>query len=291
MNDVLIKTRFTPALVAATPDDDVQSKNVLARAGAIETTKTLLAASRPPTARVRYDARVAKTNGGTGKQKPAPKPRGAHLRACPFCRELFVDDETETCPECGLVVKDLADLPPSPDAEVLESEESRGRVVAKTPHTEPLPWTHMGRGRAVVLFCAVAGLITFYLPWAVQTVPHVVSYSARNMATIKPFYWSAFTAWLVLFPAALSRRTLLKMVGARVALVFLAAIPGLQALMMLQRQTHVVSHGIDFEFHWTAAIYVTLALSAIASLFAARFGGRLDDVTVAKGSSAGQVLH
>jgi len=278
MTDVIIKTRFVPALVPIARRDDVQT----GRADKAPTDAT---------PRRGYDAPVAKGNGGAGRSKAAPTPRAAHLRACPFCRELFVDDETDVCPECGIAVRDLASLPPSPDAEALEAEEKRGRAPT-VPQAEPLPWTHMGRGRGVMLACAVVGLVAFYLPWAVQTTPETFAYSGSAMAHVKPFFWSAFTAWLVLFPAVLSRRTLLKMVGARVALVFLSAIPGVQALTMLQLvQTSRVVKGIPFVFHWGPGLFVTLAASVVATIFAFRFGGRLDDVTTREGSSAGSVLH
>jgi hypothetical protein len=150
----------------------------------------------------------------------------------------------------------------------------------------------MRRGRGVLAACALAGMIVFFLPWAKQTVPETISFSGFLMAKLRPFYWAIFTAWLVLFPAVLSRRTLLKMVGARLAIVGLSAIPGLQAAMILTKQaTHLVRNGVPFELQWMPGIYVTIALSAVATLFAFRFGGRLDDVTMRKGSSAGNVLH
>jgi hypothetical protein len=270
MSDEMIKTRFTPALVRV-PTDDIQKGPM------------------------RYDAPVtkgAKGNGGAGRSKAAaPKQRPADLRACPFCRELFVDDETDVCPECGIAVRDLASLPASPEAQALEAEEKRG-VVPTVPQAEPLPWSHLGRGRGVLMLCAIAGMVAFYLPWAVQTVPETFTYTGSAMAHVKPFFWSAFTAWLVLFPAAASRRTILKMVGARVALVFLSAIPGVQAAMMLQLvPTTRVVKGIPFEFHWGPGLFLTLAVSAVATIFAFRFGGKLEDVETRKETSAGHVLH
>src|SRR4051812_39510676 len=42
------------------------------------------------------------------------------LVACPFCRELFPVGEAGSCPECGLDLTALSNLPPSHDAEALE---------------------------------------------------------------------------------------------------------------------------------------------------------------------------
>ncbi len=258
--DTMVKTRFTPMMLQGT-------------------------AHAPG-----YDSKVGKGNGSGGRSKPAPHKsgKGTGLRACPFCRELFTDDETDTCPECGLVVRDLAELPLSPDAEHLTAEEGKH---VPLPQAEPLPWKHMGRGRGLLLACAVVGLVAFYLPWMIQTAPDHEFWTGSQMAQVKGFYWSAFTAWLVLFPAVLSRRTILKMVGARVALVCLAAMPALTVAMLMRVPQHKVSLGVAFDFHWGPGMYVTLVASILATLVAFRFGGKLDDVTVTKGSSRGEVVH
>ena len=270
--DTMIKTRFTPVLLRGGHKDDVCTGKS-----------------------VQYDATVAKGNGSSGKAKPAPlsRGRGSGLRACPFCRELFTDDETDTCPECGLTVRDLASLPPSPEAEELTADEVASRKIApKIPQSEPLPWKHLGRGRGVLMACALIGMLAFYLPWAKLTSPETATWTGAEMAHVKHFYWSIFTAWLVLFPAVASRRTILKMVGARVAVVCLAAIPAFQAgLILVQQKTHIELHGVPYVLHWMPGIFVTLATSVIAIGFAFRFGGRLDDVKVESGSSVGETLH
>lgn len=218
--------------------------------------------------------------------------RADGLRACPFCRELFVEGETENCPECGIAVRDLQDLPDSPDAERLILEEVGARQIKATiPQAEPLPWRDLSRGRGLLCALALLGLGAFYLPWAVQTAPETFRYSGADMAHKASFYWSVFTAWLVLFPAAASRRTLLKMHGARPALVMLSALPAVSCAWLLTKSTKLVIKGVPFEYHWGPGFWATLALSVAATLVAVRFGGRLDDVTVRRGSSAGAVLH
>ena len=268
--DTMVKTRFTPMMLQGTAhapgyDSKVGKGNGAGRNGSPSTSNPT-----PPTSKGRKAAK------GTG------------LRACPFCRELFTDDETDTCPECGLAVRDLAELPPSPDAEALVAEEGRPVPI---PQAEPLPWKHMGRGRGLLLACAIVGLGAFYLPWMIQTAPDHELWTGAQMAHVKSFYWSAFTAWLVLFPAVLSRRTILKMIGARVAVVCLAAMPALVVAMLMRVPQHKVSMGISIDFQWGPGMYVTLVTSIVATLLALRFGGKLDDVTVTKGSSQGEVLH
>jgi hypothetical protein len=226
------------------------------------------------------------------KVKRAKFLRADGLRACPFCRELFVEGETENCPECGIPVRDLKELPPSAEAERLIHEEVGARVVKATiPQADPLPWRDISRGRGILCVIAIAGLFAFYLPWAVQTMPESIKYNGAELAHKVRYFWCAFTAWLVLFPAVASRRTILKMHGARPAIVMLSALPALWCSVLLTRPTKLVVKGVPFEYHWGPGFWLTLGLSVAATIVAFRFGGRLDDVTVQKGSSAGEVLH
>jgi hypothetical protein len=247
-NDTIVKTRFTPFMQPPRVGPDG------------------------------YDRRMP-------DKKPAPRAKGSGLRACPFCRELFTDDETDTCPECGLVVKDLAELPPSPEADALTADEAGRGIQATIPQAEMLPWLDMSRGRGPLLACALAGMAAFYyLPWASQTMPHVIDFTGVQLGHAQQFFWATFTAWLVLFPAVLSRRSILKMAGARPIVTVLSAAPALQCAFLLSRPTKMQVHGIPFEFHWGPGIYATLAVSVVATFFALRFGGRLDDVKVPAGS-------
>jgi len=61
--------------------------------------------------------------------------------------------------------------------------------------------------------------------------------------------------------------------------------------MLTQVATKRTVNFVPFEFHWGPGVYSTLVLSVIATLVALRFGGKLDDVKVRKGSSAVNVLH
>jgi hypothetical protein len=92
-------------------------------------------------------------------------------------------------------------------------------------------------------------------------------------------------------PTVLSRRTIMHMRGARVAVSFLAAVPGLTAALILLR-SHPGAHGlVSFHFTWEPGIYLTLALSLVAVGFGFFFGGRVDDIKVRRGTSAGQMVH
>jgi hypothetical protein len=137
---------------------------------------------------------------------------------------------------------------------------------------------------------AVLGLVAFFLPWVHLTMPDIVSYSGFTIARRLGWAWGAAVAWFVLIPTVVTRRSIMKMRGARVAVSFLAAVPGVTAAMMLSRPPHG-SPGMPLQFTWEVGVYATLVLSVVAVAFALVFGGRVDDIKVGKGTSAGQVVH
>jgi hypothetical protein len=206
------------------------------------------------------------------------------LLACPFCRELFQPGERVSCPVCGVKLTSLEKLPASADA--LHED-----GLPHQPEWEPLPLTYLGRGRAVLVLCAVAGLVAFFAPWIHVTMPNVETYSGFLMASQHlGWVWGAAVGWFVLVPTVVTRRTIMHMRGARVAASFLAAVPGITAGDLLAWPPHG-AHGVPLHFSFEWGLYATLALSAVALGFALFFGGRVDDIAVRRGSSAGQVMH
>jgi hypothetical protein len=208
--------------------------------------------------------------------------RGSGLSACPFCRELFTDGEHETCPECGLALADLTALPPSNDATVLMHEEAAAATqahhapIAAIADVTPLPLRDMSRNRGVLLACAAVGFTLFFLPWARMTMPDTVQFSGLDLARSRPFFWSSLAAWVVLVPSVISRRTVLQMVGARLACALLAAVPGVQAALLLASPTKKVVRGVPYELHWQPTLHVAIVVSVVATIAAFGFGGRLD---------------
>jgi len=196
---------------------------------------------------------------------------------------MFHPRERSACAVCGVALVPLDKLPLSIDA--LHEDGT-----PLQPELELLPATYLGRGRGLLALIALAGMTAFFLPWVNVTLPDVVSYSGFALARRLGWVWAAGVAWLVLVPTVVSRRSVGKMRGARVAAAFLAAIPGFTAALLLARPPHG-SHGVPLKFTFGFGLYAALALSIAALAIAARFGGRADDIRVKRGTSQGQLVH
>jgi hypothetical protein len=209
-----------------------------------------------------------------------------NLVACPFCHELFTKGEADVCPACGLLLTDMTKLPLSDDA---RAEDDFG--IPTQPHLETLPISYIGRGKGILLVASLLGMIAFFGPWVNQTSPEIAIRSGGDLARRIGWIWGAFVGWLVLFPTVLSRRSIDKMRGARVAAAFLCAVPAVTASILWLRPPR--GGRIPLRFDWGWGLYATLALGLVATVVAARFGGRVDDIRVTRGrvAGSGEALH
>lgn len=220
------------------------------------------------------------------------------LLACPFCRELFAKGETDgTCPECGVRLESLENLPPS--LEALAEQAEAGEAVAV--EDRPLAWNHLGRGRGALVAVATAGLVAFFLPWVHVASPYTETFSGFALAARRaPWLWGGAAAWFVLIPLVVSRRTIAQMRGVRAISIVFAAMTAVEAAMLLALPPRQHEY-VTFEYGFGWGLYLSAALSAAGVWFAAQLGGRVDDVkalpyTDAAGrrrveSSSGRVLH
>ena len=102
----------------------------------------------------------------------------ARLNACPFCRALYPGAEAHRCPDCGLKLVAMENLPTSLD--VAADEEEAGEVVL--PEQRLLPWNYFGRMRGAMLVIAVVGLLTFFTPWVELRMPDLDVRSGFDLA-------------------------------------------------------------------------------------------------------------
>src|SRR5262249_46946861 len=142
------------------------------------------------------------------------------LLACPFCREMFEQGEEKSCPVCGMKLEALEKLPLSHDAATEDG-------VPPMPETEIRPLKDLRRGKGIIAALGLAGIVFFFLPWIHVTIPDVSSKSGADLSHRLIWSWGVIAAWMVLVPTVLSRRTIVKMRGARPAAAALSAMPGI----------------------------------------------------------------
>jgi hypothetical protein len=191
----------------------------------------------------------------------------SELIACPFCHELFVKGEVTECRACGLPLTDLSKLPMSHDA---MAEEDFG--LPTPPHLKPLSWLDMRRGKGTLVIVAALGLVTFFGPWVDMTSPETRLILGFELARRSGWIWGAGVAWFVLLPMALTRRSIDKLRGARVAAAFLSAVPVVTCSILWFLPPH--SRFVPLRFEWAWGFYSTWVLGVVALVTAIRLGGK-----------------
>lgn len=195
----------------------------------------------------------------------------AALRACPFCRKLYTSGEASSCPDCDVALVAMSQLPPSLDA--LEDEAEEGKITF--PEDQPLPTTYMGSGRGALIALSLAGLVAFFLPWVELNAPEQAVYSAFDLARGRAgFLWGGATAWLVMIPLVITRRTINRMRGVRIVTAMFAAMTLTEALMLWLMPPH--RGKTPLELHFRYGLFLSAAISIAGVAVAARFGGSLD---------------
>jgi hypothetical protein len=219
---------------------------------------------RPVKSGNRRRARVSA--GGVGYALSFPMADG--LVACPFCREMFASGEHSACPECGVALVATHKLPKTQAQ--LDAEEAR------TPPDEVvLPMTYAGRGRGPLLALAVMGLAAFLMPWVRETAPENQVLSGLDLARRLGWLWAPAVAWFVMIPLVVSRRSVARMRGARVAVAFLAGM-ALAAVLVRVLNAPVSTALRTIRFTWGEGLWATGAIALAALVVAIRFGGRPD---------------
>ncbi len=206
------------------------------------------------------------------------------LVACPFCRQMFQKDEAPACPECGLGLEALAKLPPSYDALLEDPPEPI------PPHMETLPWTYLGRNRLLLAVIALLGIACFFAPWVHESAPEIQDLSGFWFARKLAWMWAPGVAFFVMVPLVVTRRSIFKMRGARVAVAFLAGIVLVTVAIRLGF-TPKSSTLRPVRFDWAWGLYATGVCGLAALAGALGFGGKLDDVPTKARAPEDVVLH
>lgn len=218
------------------------------------------------------------------------------LLSCPFCRSLFRGDEARHCPECGVKLVPMENLPKSLDAAADERE--AGEIVL--PEQRLLPWNYFGSNRGALLAIALLGLGLFFAPWVELRMPEFSVRSGFDLARGRAgWLWGGAAGWLVTLPLVWTRRTVQRLRGVRLVTALFAAMTLIEAVMLLSTPPHA-QHHLPLEIVWRWGIYASLATSVLGILTALRLGGDLrhlprivTDVSTADSTetSSGETLH
>jgi len=217
----------------------------------------------------------------------------AALLACPFCRTLYRRGEGTSCSVCGVRLVPFERLPPSADA--LAEEEPAPEPAL--PEDVVRPWNEFDRGRGALLVLATVGLVLFFTPWVVITMPENEIRSGFELARGRAgFLWGGASAFFVLIPLVWTRRTIAALRGVR-------PITALFSVMTLGEVVMLVSlppqaGRIPLEFHWAWGLAASGVVSFVAFLVSLRLGGSLPplptpapNTETTPASSRGRTLH
>lgn len=183
---------------------------------------------------------------------------------------MYTAGEATKCPTCGLDLSPVSKLPPSYDV-AMEDD------LPAEPEWETLPLTYWRRSRGALTLLGIAGAAAFFLPWVHVRTPEIETLSGYDIARVLGWVWGCLVGWVTIIPTVLSRRSIMKMRGARVAASFFSAVPLVTALVLMARPPRGAAL-VPVRFDYGIGIYATIAVAVVALGFAVRFGGRLDDL-------------
>lgn len=200
------------------------------------------------------------------------------LVGCPFCEELFPEGEASTCPVCGVPLRPVEKLPPSYETRVAQAAE----LAQVAPEDRLVPIFYWKRGRGALLVIAVLGLAAFFMPWIELYKPDEVVYTGLTLARARGgWFFGAAAGWFVMIPLVATRRTVYKMRGVRVITGMFAALSIVVAGQLFAFPPHG-NRFVPVDYDWGYGIYASLVLGILGVLFAARFGGRIDDIDLSE---------
>lgn len=198
--------------------------------------------------------------------------RVAQIFGCPFCREMWSEDEGVTlCPDCGVELLPLHEMPPSAET-LLEQEAELARVPEE--HRKRSLFD-LGRGRGLLVLLAMLGLFGFFQPWFVLRKPEEVVLSGFRIARhFAGWVWAGAVAWFILIPLVITRRSIASMRGVRVVCALFASL-SLCEILILANVTPTSKAQVPIEFGWAWGLFFSASVSIVATIVAFGFGGSL----------------
>lgn len=196
----------------------------------------------------------------------------AEILACPFCREMWSDNEGVTrCPDCGVDLLPLHAMPPS--AETLLEREAEYESIPEEFRTRG--WFDLRRGRGLLLLLAALGLFGFFQPWFVLRKPDELVLSGFRIARhFAGWVWAGAIGWFILIPLVASRRTIASMRGVRAICAFFASLSAGE-ILVLANVSPTSKVQVPIEFGWAWGLFFSAVVSIFATIVALNFGGPL----------------
>lgn len=198
--------------------------------------------------------------------------RVAQIFACPFCREMWSEDEGVTrCPDCGVDLLPLHEMPPS-----AESRLEREAEVERIPEEfRKRGWFDPGRGRGLLVLLALLGLFGFFQPWFVLRKPDELVLSGYLIARhFAGWVWAGAVGWFILIPLVITRRTIASMHGVRAVCVFFASMTAGEILVLANVSPTSKVH-VPIDFGWAWGLFFSALVSIFGTIVALGFGGPL----------------
>lgn len=210
--------------------------------------------------------------------------RMAEILACPFCREMWSDEEgVLRCPDCDVQLLPLHELPPSAET-VLEREAELERTPTEF---RQLSWFDLGRGRGLLVLLALLGLFGFFQPWFELRKPDEVVLSGFRIARhFAGWVWAGAIGWFILIPLVLSRRTIASMRGIRAICAFFASLSAGEIIVLASVSPTSKVH-VPIEFGWQWGLVFSAGVSVVGTIVALRLGGPLPTTATAVPPSPG----
>jgi hypothetical protein len=142
------------------------------------------------------------------------------------------------------------------------------------PEDRRLPLSDLRRGRGALLGLALLGLVLFFTPWVEIIRPETEVRSGFELARGRAgWLWGGATGYFVLLPLVVTRRTIARMRGVRIACVLLASMTLFEVLTLLALPPRQGLIPVTIEWKW--GLYASGVVSLVASMVSARFGGSL----------------
>jgi hypothetical protein len=185
---------------------------------------------------------------------------------------MWSDDEgIARCPDCGVDVVALHELPAS--AETVLEREAEAEAIPEEFRRRT--WWDLGRGRGLLIALALLGLFGFFQPWFVLRKPEEFVLSGFRIARhFAGWVWAGAVGWFVLIPLVATRRTIASMRGVRAVCALFASLTAGEILVLVNVSPTSKVH-VPIEFGWCWGLFFSAMASIFATMVALNLGGPL----------------